>query len=153
MNQFVIESELLPVSYQLSQALEKYVEREFCDVRQDELVSAKALTFHFRDSSYNAEDGGFHPVEIRLTRTSTKCPQWTLAYVTTFAYIGNVYPELERNLDFDCVSNRCLVHPYIQWASIKDNSDAIEMYQLWESSFLTYLNSQSYDQQTISVNE
>ncbi|TVO35891.1 DUF2787 family protein [Vibrio algivorus] len=158
MNQFVIESELLPVSYQLSQALGEMVQSEI--VKQGanspstiELTHAKTLTFNFRDESYNASDGGFHPVEIMLSRTTTQYPQWQLVYVTTFAYIGNVYPELERNLDFDCQSGRCLVHPYIQWAPIKDNRDVLEMYQLWESNFLEYLKTNCYDTKRVSVSD
>ena len=156
MSQFVIESDLLPVSPQLTQALGEMVLRQVATQEVDsqhtvELLYAKTLTFHFRDENYSTKNGGFHPVEIMLNRTSTQSLKWQLVYVTTFAYIGNVYPELERNLDFDCQSGRCLVHPYIQWAPIKDNRDALELYQLWESNFLQYLDMDSYSTKRVSL--
>ncbi|TVO31735.1 DUF2787 family protein [Vibrio algivorus] len=153
MTGFVIESHLLPVSCELSQALYGVLRDESMNLSGDALAQARTLTFNFRDESYTAESGGFHPVEIRLKRASIKFSSWQLAYITTFAYIGNVYPELERNLDFDCQSGRCLVHPYIQWEPIKDNQDVLSMYQLWESNFLAYLNSDSYSIHQITLDD
>ncbi|MFV0573953.1 MAG: DUF2787 domain-containing protein [Vibrio sp.] len=150
---FVIESNLLPVSSELTQALYGVLRDESMNLSGDVLAQARTLTFNFRDKHYTAENGGFHPVEIRLKRTSMKSTHWQLVYVTTFAYIGNVYPELERNLDFDCQSGRCLVHPYIQWEPIKGNQDVLSMYQLWESNFLAYLESHSYSAHQITLDD
>ncbi|WP_105901878.1 DUF2787 family protein [Vibrio gangliei] len=149
-----IQSELLPISDALVTALNNVVTcvQPSSDF-ESELLQAKSITFNFRDESYSAENGGFHPVEIQLQRASIKSSSWQLAYITTFAYIGNVYPELERNLDFDCQSGRCLVHPHIQWEPIKGNQEVLNMYQLWESSFLSYLEMGSYCTHQVTVND
>ncbi len=62
-------------------------------------ATSKEVVMNFRDSSYSAEDGGFHPVEIALSQSSDG--QWCIEYITDFAYVGNHFPELERCLDFD----------------------------------------------------
>ncbi|MBW9971757.1 DUF2787 domain-containing protein, partial [Escherichia coli] len=55
-----------------------------------------AVTLNFRDPDYSAEQGGYHPVEIRLVRLGD---EWCLDYATDFGYVGNVYPELEKIID------------------------------------------------------
>ncbi|WP_156292698.1 DUF2787 family protein [Serratia oryzae] len=93
----------------------------------------KAASLIFRDSSYNAETGGYHPVEIRLVR---KDEQWFFDYVTDFAYMGRVYPELEKEIDF-CWSQRYAFH-----AGLGDlgHRAACELFTLWQSNFIQYYN-------------
>lgn len=43
------------------------------------------LTFNFRNPGYSAEQGGVHPVEIRLVRG---LDDWLFDYVTDFSYQG-----------------------------------------------------------------
>ena len=43
------------------------------------------LTFNFRNPGYSAEQGGVHPVEIRLIRG---LDGWLFDYVTDFSYQG-----------------------------------------------------------------
>ncbi|MCF7355537.1 DUF2787 domain-containing protein [Vibrio sp. CK2-1] len=110
----------------------------------------QSITFNFKDTSYTAEEGGFHPVEIMLKRTDSNQP-WTLAYITDFAYLGRVYPELERCLDFDFQSGSCFLFPACYWQSLKNNKHASELYALWETAFLQYLEMDSYNQISVRL--
>jgi hypothetical protein len=48
-----------------------------------------AITLNFRDPSYSAETGGYHPVEIRL---ENKSELWQIAYITDFSFQGSPFP-------------------------------------------------------------
>ncbi len=57
------------------------------------------LTFNFRNPGYSAEQGGVHPVEIRLIRG---LDGWLFDYVTDFSYQGQGQDaELCKELDFN----------------------------------------------------
>ncbi|HFG1973834.1 TPA: DUF2787 domain-containing protein [Vibrio cholerae] len=105
-------------------------------------VTSKEVVMNFRDSSYSAEDGGFHPVEIALSQSSDG--QWSIEYITDFAYVGNHFPELERCLDFDFQRGDFFT-AYHGWNPIVGNRDARELYQLWESNFLAYVATEAFD--------
>ncbi len=129
----------LPISEAMQQALSNII------VQHDQRES-HAVTINFRDRHYNAEDGGFYPVEIALIQTDNQ--QWTIRYITDFAYMGNHYPELERNVDFD-IANSQLFLTGVGWQPL--NSDSVrEFYIMWESNFLAYLEIQSYDEISLS---
>ena len=49
-------------------------------------ISGNSVTINFRDPTYSAESGGFHPVEIRLERQNNT---WHLCYITDFVYVGS----------------------------------------------------------------
>jgi hypothetical protein len=54
------------------------------------------VTLHFKDASYSAEQGGFHPVEIMIRKSGS------IAYITDFSYVGiGPYAELAKEIDFD----------------------------------------------------
>jgi len=94
-------------------------------------ISGDNVTINFRDPTYSAENGGFHPVEIRLERQNNA---WHLCYITDFAYVGSgPYVELAKDLDFDfqagVFQNLFGVFPIEQ---------AVDMYQIWEGNFLHY---------------
>ncbi len=55
-----------------------------------------AVSLLFKDLTYSAERGGYHPVEIRLI---SRNDEWHFDYITDFSYIGTVYPELEKEID------------------------------------------------------
>jgi len=91
----------------------------------------KAVTINFRDPDYSSDDGGYHPVEIRLVNDGTN---WHLCYITDFCYVGSGYcAELAKDLDFDfqagIFQNLFGTYPIEQ---------AREMYQTWESNFIYY---------------
>jgi len=91
----------------------------------------KAVTINFRDPNYSSDDGGYHPVEIRLENEGD-C--WRFCYITDFCYVGSGFcTELAKDLDFDfdagVFQNLHGIYPIKQ---------AIEMFQIWESNFVYY---------------
>lgn len=55
-----------------------------------------AVILLFKDLTYSAEYGGYHPVEIRLI---SRNHEWYFDYITDFSYMGVVYSELEKEID------------------------------------------------------
>ena len=95
----------------------------------------ESITINFRDTTYSAELGGYYPVEIMLLKQNEGLYQ--IQYLTDFAYMGNVYPELERNVDFDIANGQAFIAP-IGW--YQDNDESIkEFYLIWEINFLAYV--------------
>lgn len=89
------------------------------------------VTINFRDPNYSADDGGYHPVEMRLENDGDG---WRFCYITDFCYIGSGYmAELAKDLDFDfdagVFQNLFGTYPIEQ---------AIEMFQIWENNFIYY---------------
>lgn len=107
-------------------------------------IESESVTLNFRDPTYSAKRGGFHPVEIRLEQYDS---MWHFCYITDFAYIGcGPYAELTKELDFDFQSgvfqNLFGVFPIEQ---------ATDMYQIWEGNFLYYyLELEAF---TVSISE
>ena len=106
------------------------------------------IIINYRDSTYNTEAGGYHPVEIAIQKDRNSY-WWSLCYITDFSYQGSPYPELAKELDFDFSTelfSSCHFPPCsIYQASVK------EMYQLWESNFLCYLDFEAYDQVEVTL--
>ena len=48
-------------------------------------VDANQITVNFRDSSYSASAGGYHPVEISFRKDESN-GKWSLQYITDFCY-------------------------------------------------------------------
>ena len=101
------------------------------------------VTINFRDPTYSSDDGGYHPVEIRLENEGDG---WRFGYITDFCYVGSGYcAELAKDLDFDfdagVFQNLFGIYPIEQ---------AVEMFQVWETNFVFYaMVSKVFD---ISVN-
>lgn len=129
-----IEPCSLPVSNSMKLTLQRLLKSKID-------TSDQAITLNFRDSSYSAESGGYHPVEIRPTKASTG--NWCIQYITDFAYTGRAYPELERSVDFDIANGACFFAD-VGWQPI-DTLRVGDFYKMWESNFLSYLNSNTYD--------
>lgn len=113
----------LPVSKRLVDSL--------IDLLKQHDMQADSVTINFRDPSYSAESGGFHPVEIRLEKRGE---DWHFCYITDFAFVGaGPYAELAKELDFDfsagVFQNLFGMFPIEQ---------AGDMYQIWEGNFLHY---------------
>ncbi|WP_259346493.1 DUF2787 domain-containing protein [Vibrio rotiferianus] len=109
-------------------------------------TASDSLTINFRDSTYNAETGGYHPVEVSILKGSNE--KWCISYITDFAYFGLGYPELERDIDFD-IGNNMAFATGIGWQSI-NSLGFIELYRTWESNFLAYLEMDAFDEIVIS---
>lgn len=136
---FTLSVEGLPLP--VSDTLIHHIHQQLDQVRLDDL--SRLLTLTFRDTSYNAVDGGFHPVEIGLEK---RTEHWHINYITDFAYLG--YPaELEKEIDFD-FQNKVFTH---MLTGPLNEKDATDLYQLWETNFLSYLQLDMYDDIKVEV--
>ncbi len=136
---------IAPTSLPHSAALLDHLKTQLSTLETDNALSA--VTLNFKDSSYSPHLGGYHPVEIRLSKVNThKDAQvvWQLEYITEFAYQGQHFPELDREIDFD-FANGCFYSPFLGWKTLRDSEDAIELYTLWEGNFLSYLDMGAFD--------
>ncbi len=134
-------SALLPISSKLFERLNQHYEKQL--KANESLSTSRHIVFNFRNKSYSAEEGGYHPVEIAIRKSSNS--QWSIEYITDFAYMGNYYPELERNLDFDFPSEKFFI-AYKGWLAMDVRSSAKELYQLWEKNFLAYVDIEVFDE-------
>ncbi|EHW0625774.1 DUF2787 domain-containing protein [Vibrio vulnificus] len=100
------------------------------------------LIINFRDTSYSAESGGYHPVEVMLLKKGEA--EYQIQYLTDFAYMGNYYPELERNVDFDVVNEQAFIAP-LGWHSVGEKG-INEFYQLWEANFISYVEMGAFNE-------
>ncbi|MDM2817584.1 DUF2787 domain-containing protein [Citrobacter sp. CK197] len=90
-----------------------------------------AVSLLFKDLFYSAENGGYHPVEIRLI---SRNDEWYFDYITDFSYMGVVYPELEKEIDFSWSQQ------YVFLAHVGDLpvNAGRELFELWQSNFIQY---------------
>ncbi|EGR0635224.1 TPA: DUF2787 domain-containing protein [Vibrio vulnificus] len=145
MSDILFNASSLPVSKSLHALLSRILIEKLDEEKH--IATSTYLVFNFLDSSYSAEAGGFHPVEIAITQS--RDGRWNIEYATDFAYVGSAYPELERCLDFD-FRDQSFYAQYSGWTPMKGNISAIELYQLWESNFLTYADMEVYDQVSVA---
>ena len=110
---------------------------ELAQVGQPEL-NAYALTFNFRDPSYSAEHGGYHPVEMRLEKHND---QWEFIYITDFSYQGSPYPELVKDIDV-CFESKRAYSLYSGWSAERD---AKELIKLFLTNFIAYHDTDVYN--------
>lgn len=90
------------------------------------------LTFHFRNPSYTPEQGGVHPVELRLIRG---LDGWLVDYVTDFSYQGQGQDaELCKELGFNFLDGE---HYLRGWGPLPP-ADAHELFNMWQGAFLAY---------------
>lgn len=98
-----------------------------------DLTEKTGITLNFRDPDYGAENGGYHPVEIMLTR---KGDEWHILYITDFCYAGiGPYAELVKDLDFDFSAG--VFQTQYGYYRIEE---ATEIYPVWEQNFCCYRN-------------
>ncbi|HDG1729062.1 MULTISPECIES: DUF2787 domain-containing protein [Vibrio] len=138
---FNTEKFLLPVSIDLQDALNRVISESG---KWTPMI--QSVVFNFRDSSYSSENGGFHPVEIRLVRCND---QWIFDYITDFAYCGGPYPELVKEVDFN-FSSGTACFSYVPELPITSN-DVAEFYSMWESNFLSYVEMGVFDEIKVTV--
>ncbi|MGR5061193.1 DUF2787 family protein [Vibrio rotiferianus] len=138
---FKVERLLLPVSVDLQDVLNMVVDRS-----HKLTSSTQSLVINFRDSSYSAESGGYHPVEIRLVKTGE---QWVFDYITDFSYVGYPYPELVKEVDFDFSSG--LAQFLYQFEESITDERVHEFYSMWESNFLSYVEMDAFDEIEVAI--
>jgi len=89
------------------------------------------ITINFRDPTYSAETGGYHPVEISINTAGQ------VQYITDFSYVGQGgYAELVKELDFDF--NLGLFQHMGREYSIEQGA---ELFQIFQSNFCSYYHS------------
>ena len=120
-----------PECFALPKAIYSMLTTELSKVRLKPDITA--IVLNFRDKSYSADNGGFHPVEIRLSKLNDS---WQLVYVTDFAYHGCPYPELVKEIDI-CFTRKQVYHLYGGWLNKQAGSELI---QLFIDNFIEYHN-------------
>ena len=100
----------------------------------------QSVVINFREKSYSPENGGYHPVEIRISRLND---QWVFDYITDFSYCG-LMPELEKEIDFDFGHGVAYIR-YMGEVPIIESSVA-EFYSMWEINFLSYIGMDCFDE-------
>ena len=100
----------------------------------------QSVVFSFRQKYYSPENGGYHPVEVRITRLND---QWVFDYITDFSYCG-LMPELEKEIDFDFGHGVAYIR-YMGEVPITESSVA-EFYSMWETNFLSYIGMDCFDE-------
>lgn len=101
-----------------------------------------AITLNFRDPDYSADNGGYHPVEIRMEKENEL---WQLVYITDFSYQGGSFPELVKEIDV-CFLTKQVFNLFIGWLQ---NHNAQELLTLFISNFIEYYTNDCYQ---VSVN-
>ncbi len=97
-----------------------------------DLSRCTQLTFNFRNPGYSSEQGGIHPVEIRLVR---ELDDWLIDYVTDFSYQGRGQDaELCKELDFNFLDSE---HSMLGWGPLR-LAEARELFELWQRNFIAY---------------
>ncbi|WP_249436505.1 DUF2787 family protein [Escherichia coli] len=104
-------------------------------------VNHHGVILNFRDPQYTAENGGFHPVEIRLIRCNDG---WYFDYLTDFSFIGAVWPELEKEMDISW--SQGYVWHYLMGDLEHEEGEAL--FELWQRNFTQYWKMKIY---TVSV--
>ena len=105
----------------------------------------QSVVINFREKSYSPENGGYHPVEVRITRLND---QWVFDYITDFSYCG-LMPELEKEIDFDFGHGVAYIR-YMGEVPITESSVA-EFYSMWETNFLSYIGMDCFDEVKVTV--
>ncbi len=96
-------------------------------------LETTGIVFNFRDDDYSADAGGFHPVEIRLSKRGE---QWQFEYITDFSYLGHPYPELVKEIDV-CFNTNKVYQLFVGW--IEDEDDANELVDTFLTNFISYV--------------
>lgn len=119
-NQYVSR---LKLSNDLIQIIEK--------LTKNKIPNDGYITLNFRDPSYSAEQGGYHPVEISINAAGQ------VQYITDFSYVGQgSYAELAKEQDFD-FSLSLFQHMGRDYPI----EQGIELFRIFQSNFCSYYQS------------
>ncbi|TLM63586.1 MAG: DUF2787 domain-containing protein [Deltaproteobacteria bacterium] len=103
-----------------------------------DIPAASGATVTFRDPTYDACTGGFHPVEIGLAHDGR------LLYITDFAFAGRPPDtEIVKEIDFSFELN-LFGHLGVDYPIMRGQ----ELFSIWQSNFLAYFDMDAY---TVSV--
>lgn len=137
---FDVERLLLPISTSLQDTFSRVISEsgKWTPMIQSVVIS-------FRDSSYSSENGGYHPIEVSVSKLGD---QWVFDYITDFSYCG-LMPELEKEIDFDFGHGVAFIR-YMGEVPITESSVA-EFYSMWETNFLGYIGMDCFDEIKVTV--
>ena len=115
---------------------------ELLDILTSEISKAENLPeqpedviFSFRDENYDAETGGYHPVEIHLVKLKGL---WCFDYITDFTYVGCGHnAELTKEIDFDFTSGI----GFQLYTGDDDLKFFTELFDIWQMNFVCYFKS------------
>ena len=115
-------------SLKLSQDFIEIIEKHI----KNKAASDGYLTLSFRDPTYSAETGGYHPVEICINGSGI------FQYCTDFSFSGQggAYAELVKELDFD-FSLGLFQHMGRDYPL----EEGAELFQIFQSNFVSYYKS------------
>ncbi|MEZ8775051.1 DUF2787 family protein [Vibrio sp. 10N.247.310.17] len=137
---FDVERLLLPISTSLQDTLNRVISESG---KWTPMI--QSIVINFRDTSYSSENGGYHPIEISISRLGD---QWVFDYITDFSYCG-LMPELEKEIDFDFGHGVAFIR-YMGEVPITESSVA-EFYSMWETNFLSYIGMDCFDEIKVTV--
>ena len=129
----------VPVDPNLIKQLELLTDKE--EVPPD----VSSFVFSFRDENHSHKNGGYHPVEIRIYLEEG---MWNFDYILNYSEQGGVFPELAAEVSFDFRNNRLSV----TFVPAMDISDDIDFFNLWQSNFLAFLLSGTFDEIEVGWN-
>ncbi|MBL4682555.1 MAG: DUF2787 family protein [Pseudomonadales bacterium] len=99
------------------------------------------ITVNFRDPTYSAKFGGYHPVEIRISSNGE------IEFITDFAYVGlGQDAELVKEIDFDF---SCGIFGHV-YCPDKPIEVGYHLYSIWEMNFLSYVEMDIF---TVTISE
>lgn len=99
-------------------------------------ADTKGIILNFRDPDYSISKGGFHPVEVRLVKTSASSDcEYQVVYITDFSFQGVPYPELAVDIDVCFIAEQVFTI-YNGWLN-KRSSD--ELKDLFLTNFISYV--------------
>lgn len=110
----------IPISRQFIQILETEIAKSGID-------HTYGIIVNFRDPNYSAEGGGYHPVEIMISREKN------IQYITDLAFVGSHYPELAKELDWDLSCHR-FCHMGQDYVLGQGKS----IFKIWQKNFCHY---------------
>jgi len=118
-------------SLKLSKDLINIIEQQI----ENKKASDGYLTLSFRDPTYSAETGGYHPVEILINADGQ------VQYITDFSFVGQGgYAELVKELDFDFSLNI-----FQQMGRDYPLEQGAGLFKIFQSNFCSYYESGVYE--------
>lgn len=121
---------VLPVSHQLIELLNDELGKAHPGL--DPVSDTTSIVFNFRDPDYSSELGGYHPVEIGLSRHQSG---FELDYLTDFSFVGSGWnSELAKEIDFDIHADICEV----RYARPVTLIEAEELFSIFQENFISY---------------
>lgn len=104
-------------------------------INRVQLTAKTAVTINFRDPDYSSDQGGYHPVEIRIDSNGH------IQYITDFSFVGVLpFAELAKEIDFDI--SLSLFQHFGREFPIKAGQ---ELFKIWQENFCSYYQMGVYE--------